>query len=263
MDLDLPAGTFRSGTTTKQTIATMARRIKGVVNVSLNYSEIGDLAVFEGDIVLGTVAEVRAADAAADSRGIGIIGSEFRWPDGRVPFVIAEEGVRARVEGAIDHWQKRTPFTFVPHASEADFLSFEALDGCFSRVGRQGGMQVVSIGTDCSLGSAIHEIGHSLGLWHEQSRSDRDTFIRIVEENIDPMFLSNFDKHVLDGEDFGPYDFESIMHYPETAFSINGQRTIVTAAGQPIGQRNGLSKGDVGSMRLMYPNLDWSKFPTV
>jgi len=261
MSLDLDAAMFRSGTTVKQTTATMARRLKGVLNRQMKYTEIGNQAIFEGDIVLGTIAEIQAAEAAADSRGIGIIGANFRWKDGKVPFVIGDEGVRARVEAAVAHWQQRTPFTFVAHTNEPDFVSFQALDGCFSRVGRQGGVQVVSIGTGCTAGSAIHEIGHSLGLWHEQSRSDRDNFIQIVEANIDPMFLSNFDKHVLDGEDLGPYDFGSIMHYPATAFSVNGQPTILAKSGAPIGQRDGLSKGDLAGIRLMYPQLDWSKFP--
>lgn len=259
--LDLSPSMFRSGTTVKKTTATMARRLKGVLNVELEYTEVGQLAMFEGDIVLATLEEVRAAEQAADSRGIGIIGAQFRWPAGRVPFVIATESVRGRVEAAIKHWQDRTPFKFTPRQQEADFVSFEALDGCFSRVGRQGGMQVVSIGTDCGLGSAIHEIGHTLGLWHEQSRADRDNFVQIVSANIDPRFKSNFAKHLQDGEDLGPYDHGSIMHYPATAFSINGQPTIIAKNGQSIGQRNGLSKGDLGAVRLMYPDLAWSAFP--
>ena len=36
-------------------------------------------------------------------------------------------------------------------------------------VGRVGGEQKVSIGRGCErLGTAIHEISHSLGFWHEQ-----------------------------------------------------------------------------------------------
>ena len=73
------------------------------------------------------------------------------------------------------------------------------------------------------------------------------------------MATHNFDKHILDGIDLGDYDFGSIMHYRATAFSINGQPTIRVKGGKPIGQRNGLSAGDITAARLMYPNLDWSK----
>lgn len=35
-------------------------------------------------------------------------------------------------------------------------------------------------------GRAIHEIMHALGIFHEQSRSDRDRFVKIHKENIVP-----------------------------------------------------------------------------
>ena len=39
-------------------------------------------------------------------------------------------------------------------------------------VGRVGGEQKLSIGRGCErLGTAIHEISHSLGFWHEQVHS--------------------------------------------------------------------------------------------
>jgi hypothetical protein len=261
-DLDLSPAMFRSGQTVKKTTIQMQRRLQGVVNVEVPYTEVDGLALFEGDIVLATVEQVKDAEAAAEAKGIGIVGDQFRWPGGKVPFVIAAQNVRARAEAAIKHWQERTPFKFTPRNGETDFISFESLNGCFSHVGRQGGKQVISLGTGCELGAAIHEIGHALGAWHEQSRSDRDTFVDIFKDNIDPSMLHNFDKHILDGKDLGAYDHGSIMHYPERAFSINGKPTIVAKNGASIGQRTGLSKGDIGAMRLMYPDLDWAPFDT-
>ena len=54
---------------------------------------------------------------------------------------------------------ERTPFKFVPREAQNDYVSFERRQGCWSRVGRQGGKQVISLGTGCGLGAAIHEIG--------------------------------------------------------------------------------------------------------
>jgi hypothetical protein len=253
--LDLPAGMFRAGDTVEAVTLTMQRRNFGLQNTDAHFSEIDGMAIYEGDIALGPADAVR--NPPPDSLGIGIKGENFRWPEGVVPYVTVD-ALAGTVKAAIDHWEARTPIRFVKRTNEADYVSFEVQTGCWSWVGRQGGMQVISLGAGCGLGAAIHEIGHCLGLWHEQSRSDRDQFIEVLTENIKPGRESQFDKHIQDGTDLGAYDFASIMHYPETAFSKNNQLpTIRVKGGQSIGQRNGLSQGDIASIKMLYPNLNW------
>ena len=67
----------------------------------------------------------------------------------------------------------------------------------------------------------------------------------------------NFNQHITDGDDVGAYDFGSIMHYPRNAFSVNGTDTITPLAALPpgvvIGQRTGLSAGDIAAAHTLCP----------
>lgn len=257
--LELPASMFHTGDNPEDFVLTTWKPSQdSYVNRPAKFTEVDGLAVFEGDIVIGPADEVRLG--ISGGRGVGITGTQFRWPGGVIPYV-AEAAVRDRVKAAIAHWQQKTPFRFRAHkVNDRDYIAFKAGPPtvCQSRVGRQGGEQVVTLGSGCTVGSTIHEIGHSAGLWHEQSREDRNTFVTIVAANVIPEALHNFDQHILDGDDLGAYDYSSIMHYPRKAFSRNGKDTIVPKkAGAVIGQRDGLSKGDIAALKLMYPGLAW------
>ena len=49
-----------------------------------------------------------------------------------------------------------------------------------------GNKQIINIGTGCEYkGIVQHEILHALGRVHEQSRPDRDFYVRINEANIE------------------------------------------------------------------------------
>jgi len=234
---------------------------------AVQYVVIGGDAIFEGDIILGTAEQVEqhsgmiAAELRGDTAsGVIISGTQFRWSNCTIPYDI-DSGLpnQNRVTDAIAHWQSNTRFTFVLRtaanaAQFPDWVTFRAGDGCSSSVGRQGGQQFVNLGPDCSTGNAIHEIGHVTGMWHEQSREDRDAFVTINWANIQPGLEHNFDQHISDGDDIGAYDYGSIMHYPRNAFGINGAETITPVdPNAQIGQRTALSPGDIATAGTLCP----------
>lgn len=226
----------------------------------VQYSVIDGEAIFEGDIVLGSVDEMERLVAEVNkgkdtkAHGVVITGARFRWPGGVVPFTIDPAlPNNGRVNDAIAHWHSRTGIRLVARTNEQNFVTFSPGEGCSSPVGMRGGQQFITLAPGCDKGSTIHEIGHAVGLWHEQSREDRDGFIRILFENIEAGKEHNFDQHITDGDDVGRYDFGSIMHYDEFAFSKNDKPTIETLNGESIGQRSGLSDGDVQAVNFMYP----------
>ncbi len=99
---------------------------------------------------------------------------------------------------------------------------------CQSPVGRQGGQQLIS----CKLGQSFgekdlkHEIGHAIGFYHEQQRSDRDAFVKAPNRgNYDPNYGIEFQSGIR--KNFSEYDFKSIMHYFFGEGIISGRPIIM------------------------------------
>ncbi len=228
----------------------------------ITYGAVNGEAVFEGDIVLGSVAEMetikeQVENPQPDVEFATVVKAQFRWPNGVIPFRIDPSlPNQQRVTDAIAHWQANTNVRFRLRTNESDFVTFRPAGGCSANVGKRGGEQFVNLGSGCTTGNTIHEIGHSAGLWHEQSRRDRNDFVTINFPNIQPDMVFNFDQHITDGDDVGGYDYGSIMHYPRNAFAINPNIDTITPKPNPnipIGQRTGLSAGDIAAINAIYP----------
>ena len=95
----------------------------------------------------------------------------------------------------------------------------------------------------------------SPGYYHEQSRSDRDDHVKIHWENIIPSMRYNFNKCNHCNNQGLAYDLNSVMHYPDWAFSIGGgKKTITCKTASPckIGNRAGFSANDLKGINKLY-----------
>lgn len=145
-------------------------------------------------------------------------------------------------------------------SSESDYISIENdSSGCWSHVGRTSGMQAVNLqspGCVTKFGTILHELLHTVGFLHEQTREDRDKYVRINLKNVRPGYEINFDKAKSGTTTTSgvSYDYGSVMHYSSHAFSGNGMPTIEAKSktNDKMGQRDGFSKKDIDKINKMY-----------
>lgn len=163
------------------------------------------------------------------------------------------------MQQAMKDIEKHTCIRFKKRTTEEDFVDVLSGNGCSSHLGKIGGRQSVSLNKNGCVykGIIIHEFIHALGYDHMHSHAERDKYIEIMWENINPKTIPNFDK--VDPRKFSNfgtgYDLYSVMHYDSMAFSKNHKPTIVPKNRRyknVIGQRVGLSVGDAARLNNMY-----------
>jgi len=221
--------------------------------------EMENKGVYQGDIILDPDERESSWNVSQHGAYASIKGG--RWPGAVVPYVITSsigQGGRRAIAAAIAQYHKYTCIRWVPRTNQRSYVSFYRGGGCSSPVGyRSGRVNTISLATGCwYTGVTMHEMGHTLGFFHEQSRPDRDRYVRIIWGNIQGGMGFNFNKMTTQTIDSlgTPYDLRSMMHYGGTAFG-GGRMTIQTIDPRNqalIGNRKGFSQTDIKQLNLMY-----------
>lgn len=216
--------------------------------------------------------------------GLRITDNNQLWTDGLLPYEIDPTDFPSglpeeqKILDAIKIINEETNVTFTPRNGESDYVKFAAAtESCGTLTGRGSGVNTISCDlTAFEVGSIVHEMCHELGIHHEQVREDRDSFVTIDWSKIKDGSCHNFKRKVtpepadyrdcedtydastqsLITTDVGPYDYDSIMHYGKTGFRKDGVSGNTLSPTNPstasIGQRAGLSKGDISTINSMY-----------
>lgn len=211
--------------------------------------------MLEDDIILADLSSARVGE-----QGTYVVDTRYRWTGRTIPYTFAAnvpQAIRDRVAAAASAIRSTTNVVVTPRTSTTQRnyveITYNTGTSCASSLGMVGGKQTITLADRCTTGSIIHEFGHAMGLFHEQTRPDRDKSVTIIWANIPADWQSQY--QIRSGSaGYGAYDFDSIMHYP--AF-FDGKIAI-----QPIdpsidlnrmGQRNGFSTTDKSTINAMYP----------
>jgi len=147
---------------------------------------------------------------------------------------------------------------FVLRSTQANYANIQVMTGGggegMSNVGMVGGAQILTCGSDCTVTTWLHEMGHTVGLFHEHQRPDRANFITFNPANGDlPNEPGNFTPISFANQTIGLYDIASVMHYCAFCFSKAGLPVLESIpAGIPMSNDTGYSTGDIDSIKRLY-----------
>jgi len=220
------------------------------------------------EIALGEEAEIIQGQSSP-----GVKEESRKWPNGILYYELDRHlpaWAKNDIKQAVRSLQNRLDSCIrFEESSRDDAVYVYGGHYCFSRVGYQGRGKYrnqIQLASGCLTsntggreGSIQHEFLHALGVFHTQSRWDRDNYVTIHKENIKEHAWFNFKTELgIKTSTYGlPYDYSSVMHYGGRAFSKDRARLLTIETKNPrhqrlLGQRDRLSDLDVKLVKRMY-----------
>ena len=205
------------------------------------------------DVILGRADEV----ARTNPESTFIIVATRYWPKGIIPYTVDPSiPNQQRITDAVNYFNQNTIIRLIPRTTEVNYIQMVRTtrgdNDCTSQIGMIGGAQQITVEDNgCAAGPIVHEIGHALGMYHEQTRADHNKYVTVQYENIDKTFAFAWDAGKSQSD--GPfYDYLSRMHYFVSNFSVNGEVTTQTVPpGMPL-EPNFMSAGDLEWINRTY-----------
>lgn len=247
--------------------------------------------LYGGDVVLGTLSGVSSKMMNPNGQVITTLSlpssADAIWDCNLIPYDTIggnfSPSERATISQAIQYVNKKTHLYWrLRLPGETCFVKFTKKLGSYSSplgCSCKGNATPHMIELDALpiFGSVVHEMTHTMGVYHEHQRKDRTPFISVLTPNIMPQYKDCFVSQIylpyyLPAAPLNSYDYESIMHYKCFSFSIQPPMRIGNLAlpassirytintnmplpsGVDMGQRTHYTAKDTAKINTLYKN---------
>ncbi|RWS30335.1 zinc metalloproteinase nas-4-like protein [Leptotrombidium deliense] len=162
-----------------------------------------------------------------------------QWPNATVYFQFEnqdeydDDDVKL-IEESMKYIEEKSCVKFVKRTNEPYFVQIRALKGCKAEIGymQVERQQLILDFPNCMIkGIIIHELMHTLGFIHEQTRFDRDKHITVHFDNIRDGKHDNYELTCERQSDTlgEPYDAKSVMHYLWNDFAKDTNKPSISS----------------------------------